>query len=64
MGLGVVERWLMPPATAGLPAICVVSNMGAPKGSPAYKAYWDDDKAQSRYRDLINARERAGKKAA
>lgn len=42
----------------------IESNMGAPKGSPAYKAYWDDDKAQARYRDLLTARERARKKAA
>jgi len=42
----------------------IESDMGAPKGSPAHKAYWDDDKRQSRYRDLLNARERAQKKAA
>jgi len=39
-------------------------NMGAPKGSKEYKAYWEDEKAQARYRDLLDARERAKKKAA
>ena len=39
------------------------ANMAAPKGTAANKAYWGDDKAQARYRDLLNARERAAKKA-
>lgn len=42
----------------------IESNMGAPKGSKEYKAYWNDEKAQARYRDLLTARERASKKAA
>lgn len=37
-------------------------NMGAPKGSADYKAYWNDEKAQARYRDLLNASDRSKKK--
>jgi len=42
----------------------IETNMGAPKGTPAHKAYWGDEKAQSRYRELLDARDRAKKKAA
>lgn len=42
----------------------IEGNMGAPKGSKEYKAYWDDPKQQARYRDLLDARERSSKKAA
>lgn len=42
----------------------IETNMGAPKGTPAHKAYWNDEKAQSRYRELLDARDRAKKKAA
>lgn len=40
------------------------TNMAAPKGTPASKAYWDDPKAQERYRELLTARERGKQKAA
>lgn len=37
----------------------IEKNMGAPRGTPEHKAYWDDEKAQLRLRDLYRARERA-----
>lgn len=42
----------------------IEANMGAPSGTPAHKAYWGDEKAQSRLRDLYTARDKAQKKAA
>ncbi len=41
----------------------IETDMGAPKGTKEYKAYWEDDKRQARYRDLLNARDKAQKKA-
>lgn len=41
----------------------IEKNMAAPKGTPEHKAYWNDDKAQARYRDLLNAKERSKKAA-
>lgn len=38
--------------------------MGAPKGSPEYQKYWGDEKMQARYRQLLDAQEAMGKKAA
>lgn len=40
----------------------IEANMGAPKGSAAYKAYWEDTKAQARWRELDGARARAKEK--
>lgn len=42
----------------------IEKNMGAAKGTPEYKAYWDDEKAQSRLRELYRAREKAQGKGA
>lgn len=41
----------------------IEKDMGAPKGTPEYKAYWEDDKRQARYRDLLDAREKSQKRA-
>lgn len=41
----------------------IEKNMAAPKGTPEHQAYWNDDKAQARYRDLLNAKERSKKAA-
>lgn len=37
----------------------IEKDMGAPKGTPAHKAYWEDEKRQERLRTLYTARERA-----
>jgi hypothetical protein len=36
----------------------IVKMMGAPKGTPEYKAYYENPKVQAEYRDLISAQER------
>ena len=38
--------------------------MGAPRKSPDGKKYWDDDKVQARYRDLLDMRTKMEKQAA
>lgn len=37
----------------------IEKDMGSAKGTPAYKAYWEDEKRQARLRTLYTARERA-----
>lgn len=40
----------------------IEKKMGAPKGSPEYKEYWENDKTQTRYRELLDGRDRVSKK--
>ena len=40
----------------------IEKKMQAPKGSPEYKDYWESDKTQARYRELLEARDRVAKK--
>lgn len=40
----------------------IEKNMGAAKGSPEHKAYWEDEKAQARYRELLGAKEKLAAK--
>lgn len=38
--------------------------MRAPRGSPEYRKYWGDPRAQARYRELVNAKEKMAKRKA
>jgi len=40
----------------------IEKKMQAPKGSPEYRDYWENDKTQTRYRELLEARDRTAKK--
>lgn len=42
----------------------ITSWMGAPNGSPEYKRYWSDEKVQTEYRTLTEAREKMKQRAA
>ena len=37
----------------------IEAQMRAPKGSPEYKKYWNDNSVQERYRELLDGRDRA-----